>query len=167
MTQGFDRIWAGWRLGYVEAIGDEPDDGACVFCRLPGLPDDEGLVVHRGELVYVALNLHPYGTGHCMVLPYRHVGHLTDLTDEEAGELMAATRVTTRVLDTVYGPDGFNVGANLGRAAGAGIPAHLHMHVLPRWRGDTNFMSTLGGVRVLPEDLVDTLTRVRAGFTPH
>ncbi|MCE7884345.1 MAG: HIT domain-containing protein [Actinobacteria bacterium ATB1] len=167
MKPDTDRIWAGWRIRYVESVEKETgaDAGStCVFCRLPALADDEGLVVWRGELVYVALNLYPYGTGHCMALPYRHVGHLPELTEDEATELMSATRRSVRVLDAAYGPDGFNVGANLGRAAGAGIPAHLHMHVLPRWSGDTNYISTIGGTRILPEDLPDTFARVAAAF---
>lgn len=159
-----DRIWAGWRLRYIEQAEELSERSECIFCSIPELSDEEGLVVHRDELVYVVLNLYPYGTGHCMVLPYRHVWNLSEATEAEACQIMAVTRRTVSVLDAVYKPQGYNLGANLGRAAGAGIPEHLHMHVLPRWRGDTNFMTTIGAVRMLPEDLADTWRRVRDGF---
>ena len=164
-----DRLWAGWRMAYV-ATADEknrPDvaDGDdCVFCRLPALSDDESLIVQRGTDAYVVLNLYPYNSGHCMVLPYRHVADLDAATPAETVEMADLARRTVAVLRHVYGPDGFNLGVNMGRAAGAGVPRHLHQHVLPRWTGDTNFITTVGGVKVLPEEITATWRRVRDAF---
>ncbi|MDA8267257.1 MAG: HIT domain-containing protein [Actinomycetota bacterium] len=170
-----EHLWAGWRHEYVsgateaERTAGEPgargSDG-CVFCRLAasGEPSEENGVVWRGKTVYVVLNAYPYASGHLLVMPLRHLGDLGDLTDEESAELWAATRTAAAALTAAYGPDGLNLGANLGRAAGAGIPAHLHLHVLPRWGGDTNFMTSVGGVRVMPEALPQSWRRVTAAW---
>ncbi len=135
-----------------EADHDETD---CVFCRLAasGPPSEDNLVVWRGETTFVVLNAYPYASGHVLVLPLRHVASLTDLTAEESAALWAATQSAVEAIETAYEPDGLNMGANLGREAGAGLPSHVHLHVLPRWSGDTNFMTTVAETRVMPETL--------------
>lgn len=160
-----DRIWAGWRLAYVtDADGTHRDPDRCPFCAIPLLADEESLVVERGRHCYTVLNLYPYNSGHLMVIPFRHVGDYEALTDEEAHEVADLSRRAVRAIRQEYRPDGFNLGANIGRAAGAGLPQHFHMHVLPRWDGDTNFVTVLGGVKVMPEELADTAERVRAAL---
>jgi len=154
-----ERLWAGWRGEYVAAADDATQDGeACVFCRIlaSGLPDDETYVLWRGEHAFAILNAYPYTSGHLMVMPYRHVGELDQLSDDEGDELFAAARKAVSAVKAAYVPGGFNLGANLGRAGGAGIPGHLHLHVLPRWNGDTNFMTAVAETRVLPESLPAT-----------
>ena len=156
---GFERLWTPHRLAYIK--GDRkpsnPDDTAqCPFCRAPGLDDAEGLVVHRGRTAYVVLNLFPYNPGHLLVCPYRHVSSYVDLRAEELAEFTALTRAAVRTLAVASNPAGFNLGMNQGSVAGAGIAAHLHQHVVPRWGGDTNFMPVVGHTRVLPQLLPDT-----------
>jgi len=170
-----DHLWAGWRGEYVAAAGAvEPavaggadshrlDDPAhCVFCRIAGSgpPSADNGVLWIGAHTYAVLNAYPYASGHLMVLPLRHVGSLADLTDGEASEMWSALRQGVAALEAALGPDGMNVGANLGRAAGAGIPRHLHLHAVPRWLGDTNFMTSVGGTRVLPETLAASWERI-------
>jgi ATP adenylyltransferase len=154
------RLWTPHRLAYVQT-GETPREAyatpvGCPFCRAPEAPQDEGLVVARGQVVYALLNRYPYNPGHLMVCPYRHIADYTDLSEAETAELAAFTQRALRVVRSVSGPDGFNVGMNQGAAAGAGIAAHLHQHVVPRWSGDTNFMPVIGGTKVLPQLLVDT-----------
>jgi diadenosine tetraphosphate (Ap4A) HIT family hydrolase len=158
-----ERLWAGWRLPYLEAAVGPPSD-ACVFCGL--LSSDEGAqhIVAREELVFTVVNAFPYTSGHVIVAPTRHVGDLEGLDTAELTALMAMTRQAVVALKAAYRPDGINLGANLGRAAGAGIPGHLHLHALPRWTGDTNFLTTVAEARVLPEPLSDTARRVRAAW---
>ena len=157
-----EHLWAGWRREYiVEATAREragpsshgEDD--CVFCRLAaiGPPSEENLVVWRGELTFVVMNAYPYATGHVLVMPLRHAGTLGELTERESAELWSATNRAVATIEKAYDPDGLNMGANLGRAAGAGLPAHVHLHVLPRWAGDTNFMTSVAETRVMPETL--------------
>ena len=162
-------LWAGWRREYIveaterERAGELSHDQAdCVFCRLAasGPPSEDNLVVWRGELCFVVLNAYPYASGHVLVLPLRHVGPLTELTEGEAAELWSAARRAVATIEKAYEPDGLNMGANLGRAAGAGLPAHVHLHVLPRWSGDTNFMTSVGETRVMPETLQLTWKRL-------
>lgn len=164
---GHDRLWTPHRMPYIggenKPTGPRPEDG-CPFCRVPTLPDAEGLVVARGELVFAVLNLYPYNSGHVLVCPYRHVSELTALTDAEVTELALVTRVAVRALEAVYAPAGFNLGLNQGAVAGAGIAAHLHQHVVPRWRGDANFMPVVARTTVLPEMLADTRDRVAAAW---
>src|SRR3954449_1281069 len=141
--------------------GDAPEGGydapaGCPFCRAPGLAEAESLVVARGELVYAVLNLYPYNPGHLLVCPYRHVADYTDLTAAETVELAEFTRTAMRVIRAVSRPHGFNLGMNQGGVAGAGIAAHLHQHVVPRWGGDANFISVIGRTKVLPQVLTDT-----------
>jgi ATP adenylyltransferase len=136
-----------------------------VFCVLSTQPINESSgVVRRGEFTYVVLNAFPYGSGHLLVVPSRHVGTLSDLSDDEYRDFFWLVRATVTTLTTVYQPEGMNVGMNLGHAAGAGIPQHLHAHVLPRWNGDTNFMTSIGETRVLPESLVSTWRKVHGVF---
>ena len=155
---GLDHLWAGWRRAYIEQMGDDPtplrpDAEGSLFERILRLDDDEGLVVHRGERCAVVMNAFPYTNGHVMVLPQRAVADLSGLEAEEQVELWALVGTTVEVLRDVYRCQGVNVGLNLGAAAGAGVPDHLHVHVLPRWDGDTNFMTTVAEARVLPESL--------------
>jgi ATP adenylyltransferase len=157
-----ENLWAGWRHDYIHAATERErtgglavDQASCVFCRLAesGTPSVDNLVVWRGEWSFVVLNAYPYASGHVLVMPLRHVGELADMTDPESAEVWIATRSAVAAIEAAYEPDGLNMGANLGRAAGAGIPAHVHLHVLPRWSGDTNFMTTVAGTRVMPETL--------------
>jgi ATP adenylyltransferase len=147
-----------WRLAYV-ASGVKP--AGCVLCLALEAPAAESLVVHAGEHAFVVMNLYPYNAGHVMVTPRRHVGRLSDATASELGEIMALTQKCEGVLAEAYRFDGLNVGLNLGRSAGAGVEGHIHVHVVPRWNGDSNFVSVLGDTRVLPETLEDTWTRLR------
>ncbi len=149
---GFRRLWTPHRLAYIKDAGD----GGCPFCRIPSLADDEGLVVARGESVYAVLNLHPYNPGHLMVLPYRHIAELEDLTPAESGELMTFTQRAVRALKQVAAPHAFNVGINLGTVAGGSLAEHLHQHVVPRWGGDANFIAVIGQTKVIPQLLSET-----------
>jgi ATP adenylyltransferase len=153
------RVWAPWRLEYVQAAGAGELDG-CVFCRAAEGGDEENLVVHRGERAFVLLNKFPYVSGHLLVAPYRHVASFDGLEEVEALELHRLGGAGLTALRTVYKPEGFNLGWNLGRVAGAGIPDHVHMHVVPRWAGDTNFMPVLADVKVIPEHLRETRARL-------
>lgn len=156
-----DRLWAPWRLSYVTAAQVPATD--CIFCDASAdRPID--LVVLRGRGAYVILNLYPYNNGHLMVVPNRHLSTLAALTSDEQSELMQLTRLAEMALNEAYGPQGINVGINLGKAAGAGIENHLHIHLVPRWSGDTNFMTAVGQTRVLPEDLGATAARLRPIF---
>ncbi|WP_199434873.1 HIT family protein [Qaidamihabitans albus] len=152
------RLWTPHRLAYVQgenkAEGDEPT--GCPFCRLVSLEDAEALILARGRTVYAVLNLYPYNPGHLMVVPYRHVADYTDLATEETLELAEFTQRAMRVVRSVSGAHGFNIGMNQGVIAGAGIAAHLHQHVVPRWGGDANFMPVVGHTKVLPQLLGDT-----------
>ena len=155
---GLDRLWTPHRIAYIRGADKPADDtvGECPFCRVPKLDDADGLVVHRGELAYVVLNLYPYAPGHVMVCPYRHIADYTETTDAEAAEIADLTRDAMRVVRSVSGAKGFNIGMNQGHIAGAGIAAHLHQHVVPRWPGDQNFMPIIGRTKTLPELLEDT-----------
>ena len=157
-----ERLWAPWRLEYIQSADEQP---GCLFCRAAGLGDEEGLVVRRGERAFVLLNKFPYAGGHLMVAPYRHCGELGELTDEEALELHRLAATSVGVLAQVLGPQGYNLGWNLGRIAGAGVLDHVHEHIVPRWAGDTNFMPVLADVKVLPEALEATRARL-AGAWP-
>ncbi len=155
-----ERLWAPWRLQYIK--GEK--SGECIFCTKPALDDESALIVRRGELCFVMLNAFPYTSGHVMVAPYEHTADLARLDEAVALELMALTQESLRAIGVAYRPDGFNVGANLGTAAGAGVADHLHFHVVPRWEGDTNFVAVIGEVRVLPESLEDTYRTLKEAF---
>ncbi len=164
---GFERLWTPHRMVYIAGAGKPADAGAgeqCPFCRVPGQGDAEGLVVARGQLAYAVLNLYPYNPGHLMVCPYRHVSAYVDLTPEETGEVAAMTQSAVRVLTASAAPHGFNLGINQGEVAGAGIAAHLHQHVVPRWGGDANFLPVVGRTKALPELLGDTRARLAAAW---
>ena len=157
-----ERLWTPWRLAYVtEASTPAP---GCIFCAALAALDAEPLVVHRASRSFVILNKFPYNNGHLMVVPHRHVGRLAELEAPEVSELMQLTQLAERVLAAVYAPHGFNMGLNLGTSAGAGIADHLHMHIVPRWNGDTNFISVVGETRILPEELPATADRLRMAF---
>lgn len=154
-------LWAPWRLEYVSNADDQE---GCIFCRAAAANDEGALVVHRGDSAFVLLNRFPYSSGHLMVAPLRHIGDFAQLSVEEAGEIHALTVRALEVLAAAYRPEGFNIGWNLGRPAGAGVVDHVHEHVVPRWQGDTNFMPVLADVRVIPEHLQATHARLAAGW---
>ena len=160
-----ERLWAGWRAEFVAGPGD-PD--ACVFCSIlgSGLPDGETHVLwrHAGGRVVAILNAYPYTSGHLMVLPVRHVADLEDLDADESGDLWQGLAMAVRAIKGAFGPDGLNLGVNLGRVAGAGVPGHFHVHALPRWSGDTNFMTAVADTRVLPEALGATAAKLRRAW---
>ncbi len=154
---GFERLWTPHRMAYVQGKRPSRNAGSgCPFCSAPGKDDQEGLIVHRGEHCYVVLNLFPYNPGHLLVCPYRHVALYTDLDDAETVELGALTKAALRALKTASAPGGFNIGMNQGDVAGAGVAAHLHQHVVPRWSGDMNFLPIVGQTKALPMLLEDT-----------
>jgi ATP adenylyltransferase len=155
------QLWAPWRLEYVQSAADQP---ACVFCLARDGDDEERLVVHRGTEAFVLLNKFPYASGHLMVAPVRHAGALGDLSDDEALEIHHLAAAGLEALRAVFDPDGSNLGWNLGRIAGAGVVDHVHMHVVPRWAGDTNFMPVLADVKVLPEHLAETRRKLAAAW---
>jgi ATP adenylyltransferase len=156
-----ERLWAPWRSAYVTGSGGGSD--GCIFCNLTEPGRDE-LILVRGRVSFVILNLYPYNNGHLMVVPQRHVANLASTTEEERAELMRLTRHAEIAVNEAYSPQGINMGINLGRPAGAGVLDHLHVHVVPRWNGDTNFMTVIGDVRVLPEDLATTAKKLRPIF---
>jgi ATP adenylyltransferase len=168
---GLDHLWAGWRSRYIADVTVDDaalsaDDTGSLFERIldSGLADDEAFVVHRGARCAALLNAYPYTNGHLLVLPLRAVSELDELDDEETLELWSVVRDAVAALREAYRCDGVNVGMNLGRAAGAGVPDHLHVHVLPRWAGDTNFMTAVAETRVLPESLGETWKKLRAAW---
>jgi ATP adenylyltransferase len=163
MASGMDRLWAGWRSDYISGIAHGED--GCLFCTLlAGDDDEESLILERTPLSFTVLNAFPYTSGHLMVAPTRHESELNGLSLEEGTALFTGLQRAVSALRDVSRPDGFNVGANLGREAGAGVPGHLHYHAVPRWGGDTNFMTTLAEVRVIPEDLKTTWKKLRAAW---
>jgi ATP adenylyltransferase len=157
-SDGFQRLWTPHRMAYIKGenkpVGSGPDD--CPFCTIPAMSDEDGLILARGRFVYAVLNLYPYNSGHLMAVPFRHVADYTELDEGETAELALLTKRAVTALRKASGAQGFNVGMNLGGVAGAGIAAHLHQHVVPRWGGDTNFMPVVGHTKVLPQLLRDT-----------
>lgn len=156
-----ERLWSPWRLAYVTGSGEPV---GCVFCNAQQNEDARPLLLHTGSTCFVILNLYPYNNGHLMVVPKRHIASLGLATPEELSEMMELTKRAELALTEAYQPQGLNVGMNLGRPAGAGVADHMHVHVVPRWTGDTNFMTIVGNVRVLPEELEQTGKRLRAIF---
>ena len=156
-----ERLWAPWRLEYIQ--GPKPEE--CIFCARPAAGDDEdSLLLRRGERCFAMLNAYPYNNGHLMVAPYAHVSSIEDLDAEAAAELMALAREALGALREAYEPDGFNLGVNQGKIAGAGFEEHVHLHVVPRWGGDTNFMPVIASTRVLPQSLVDSYHALKGPF---
>lgn len=166
---GFDRLWTPHRMVYIDGADRPPDpsESSCPFCRSPQRSDADGLIVRRGDSAYVVMNLYPYSPGHVLVCPYRHVADYTDLTPEETIEVAVLTRQTMRVIRGVSQPGGFNLGINQGAVAGAGIQAHLHQHVVPRWLGDVNFMPIIGRTKPVPQLIGDTRARLAAAWEEY
>jgi ATP adenylyltransferase len=157
-----ERLWAPWRLEYIEKASGGPGEEGCIFVALPRQEDDrKNLILYRGRTAFVMLNAFPYTNGHLMVAPYKHTADLDELDDDELLEINQLVAKAVGWIRAAYGPDGFNIGVNLGKAAGAGIPDHIHWHIVPRWNGDTNFMTTVGEVRVLPQSLDESWDRLR------
>ena len=164
-----ERLWSPWRNEYIAASGaDSSQAGVCIFCEAQkdAAADEEKFVLYRGRHNFIMLNLYPYISGHMMIAPNAHIGELDSASKECTDEMMDLAKRCQTALREIYHPDGFNVGMNLGRAAGAGIADHIHMHVMPRWAGDTNFMTTVSGTRVLPEDLPTTYRKLLPKFKP-
>ncbi|HTV11101.1 MAG TPA: HIT domain-containing protein [Acidimicrobiales bacterium] len=178
-----DHLWAGWRSDFVSSsteagserlgegqgpAGEGPLGKGCVFCRIlaSGLPDEQTQIVwrHRSGRAFAILNAYPYTSGHLMAMPVRHVAEVEDLDTDESADLWDAVRCAVRALKAAYQPEGVNIGANLGRAAGAGVPGHFHMHIVPRWVGDTNFMTSVANARILPEPLEESAKKLRAAW---
>jgi len=159
------RLWSPWRYEYI-AAGGKRSEAQCVFCSIRDDPENDEInfVLHRGEHNFVVLNIYPYISGHLLIVPYEHVGDLDRASKETTDDLMDLTKRSQSALRDAYGAPGFNIGMNLGSAAGAGIADHIHIHIMPRWAGDTNFMSTVGETRVIPEDLRTTYEKLRGRF---
>jgi ATP adenylyltransferase len=159
------RIWAPWRLAYVKDASKDIEE-ECIFCAKPGAEDDEAnLIVHRGERCFVILNLYPYTNGHLMVAPFEHIGRIQDLPAETVAEMMALAQRAMDGLERVYDPQGYNVGFNQGRVAGAGVEHHIHLHVVPRWGGDTNFMPVIADTKVMPQTLEQSYEALKGAFS--
>jgi len=162
-----DRLWAGWRSTYIDSVATQPssdDEHNCLFERLAAATDADALILARNEHAFAVMNAYPYTSGHLMVAPLRHESTLAGLSRDEATAVMALVQDANVAMLAAYRPDGINVGANIGRAAGAGVPGHVHVHVLPRWAGDTNFMTTVAEARVLPEPLTRSYEKLHAGW---
>lgn len=166
MPDAWQRLWAPHRMEYLRGENRPLDtnDVLCPFCRIPTLSDEEGLIVARGKTAYVVMNLYPYNAGHLLVCAYRHVSDLTDLTDEERNEISSLTAHSMSTLRKVSNAAGFNIGMNQGEVSGAGVAAHIHQHVVPRWGGDANFMPIIAGVKVLPQLLSQTRADLAAAW---
>jgi ATP adenylyltransferase len=166
MPDSWSRLWAPHRMSYLSGE-NRPlpgNDVPCPFCAVPAMSDEEGLIVHRGKDVYVVMNLYPYNAGHLLICTYRHVADLTELTESERNEILALTSDAMRTLRNVSNASGFNLGMNQGAVSGAGVAAHIHQHVVPRWAGDANFMPIIGQTKVLPQLLQETRAALAAGW---
>lgn len=155
-------LWNPWRYEYVKKASR--NEGGCLFCELQKKRDDEAYIVHRGKRGFVVLNAYPYNSGHVMIAPYQHVGSLEELDDETLLEMGKLVQLTIKALRKAFSPDGFNIGVNIGRAAGAGVPGHVHIHVVPRWVGDTNFMAIIAETKPLPTALKESFDLITAAF---
>ena len=160
-----DVLWSPWRYDYIKSGSETPsaNSGGCVFCDILNSPasDEEKFILKRAEFNFVILNIYPYATGHLLIVPYAHIAELNQIDKQTSDEMMDITKSSQRALGEVYQPEGFNLGMNLGRSAGAGVAEHLHMHVLPRWSGDVNFMTSVAQTRTIPEDLRTTYDKLR------
>lgn len=162
-----DRLWTPWRYAYITGTSGEKTghSSSCVFCSIRDAEsDDRNFVIHRARFNFIVLNIYPYTSGHLLIIPYEHTSELDAAAKETTDELMDLTKRAQSILREAYRPDGFNLGMNLGQSAGAGVAEHIHLHIMPRWTGDANFMSTIGETRVLPEDLNTTYQRLRDKF---
>ncbi len=157
-----ERMWSPWRSQYIDAFKEKKDDG-CVFCSATkrNMEDNTSLVIHKGENVFTIMNLYPYNNGHLMVVPNRHISKIEQITVEEFAEITKQISFATEALTKLYLPQGFNIGANIGKAAGAGIDTHIHFHIIPRWNGDTNFMPIVGEVKIISHELFSTRDNLR------
>lgn len=167
VPDAFERLWVPHRMVYIEGENrpSDPTTSSCPFCRSPATPGDENLIVRRGETAYVVLNLYPYSPGHLLICPYRHIADVTELTADEGAELLALTQQAMTVIRGVSAPAGFNLGINQGEVAGAGIAAHLHQHVVPRWLGDANFLPVVAQTKALPQLLGQTRDLLRNAWS--
>lgn len=161
-----EKLWSPWRSNYIDSFKNASDDDECVFCsaQKEDIENDNSLVLYKAKYCFIMMNLYPYNNGHLMIIPYHHIAEYTDLRDEELGEIMELNKQSIHALKDVMSPHGFNFGANIGQAAGAGIHTHLHFHLVPRWNGDTNFMPVLGDVKIISQDLLDTKNKLLASF---
>ena len=162
-----DRLYTPWRFDYIKGASGEKTgtSPACVFCSIAARGEDEAtFILHRARLNFVVLNIYPYTSGHLMIVPFEHTADFANLSAETSSEMMELAKRSQAILEETYRPHGFNLGMNLGQAAGAGVTDHLHLHVLPRWMGDANFMTTVGDTRVIPEDLRATYEKLRGRF---
>ncbi|MGP9528214.1 HIT domain-containing protein [Arthrobacter sp. S41] len=165
VPDSFQRLWTPYRMAYIKGGQDQvKDEASCPFCAGPGRTDEEALIVHRGETCYVILNLFPYNPGHLLVCPYRHVPNYTDITVEETAEMAALAQQSMRVLRKVSNPSGFNLGMNQGESGGAGIAAHLHQHIVPRWSGDGNFFPIIAQTKAIPQTLSEVREAIAAAW---
>ncbi len=160
------KLWSPWRSQYIDSFKDKIPKTGCFLCDAAKLDaeDSENFLVYKGRLTFTILNLYPYNNGHLMIVPYRHSGDLLSLSDEENLEIMNQIKLSVKALGEILKPEGFNIGANLGKASGAGVDDHIHYHVVPRWNGDTNFMPVLGEVKVISQDLLTTKKNLQAAF---
>ncbi|MFA5804635.1 MAG: HIT domain-containing protein [Melioribacteraceae bacterium] len=161
-----DKLWSPWRSNYIESFKTKKDSDDCVFCEALKLPIDskESLIVYKNKLCYVMLNLYPYNSGHLMIIPNKHISDIHTLSHDEMNEMMSTVRLSMKALEKAMKPQGMNFGANLGKAAGAGIDSHLHFHVVPRWSGDINFMPAIGEVKIISQDLLETKKKLINSF---
>ncbi|AFN75958.1 histidine triad (HIT) protein [Melioribacter roseus P3M-2] len=162
-----ERLWSPWRSQYIESFKDKKQDETCIFCDAVNekIEDERSLKVYNADVCFVMLNLYPYNSGHLMVIPNRHLSSFDNLTEEEMNRIMQVTQLSMKALDLVMKPHGFNFGANLGKAAGAGIDEHIHFHIVPRWNGDTNFFPVLGDVKVISQDLLQTKSNLIEAYS--
>ena len=161
-SSGFQKLWAPWRMKYIECIDTCPD-GACIFCEKPKQNEDEkNFIIYRGKTCYIILNIFPYNNGHLMIVPYKHTSELSDLDSETRLELLDTVDKAMAAIKNVMRPEGFNLGINFGRTAGAGIEDHIHIHIEPRWNGDTNFMPVIGSTKVISESLEECYARLKS-----
>ncbi|PKL83762.1 MAG: HIT family hydrolase [Ignavibacteriae bacterium HGW-Ignavibacteriae-3] len=161
-----EKLWSPWRSNYIDSFKTRKDSDECVFCEAPKkeIRSQESLVVCKNDLCYVMLNLYPYNSGHLMIIPYRHQSDMSALSQDEMTEMMEMVQLSIKALDLTMNPQGFNFGANLGKAAGAGIDTHLHFHIVPRWSGDINFMPAIGEVKIISQDLLVTKNNLINAF---
>jgi len=156
-----ERLWAPWRSGYISGLGHEE---GCILCKIPEADDESRYILKRKKTFYAVLNLYPYNSGHIMVVPFRHLSDISEFTPEESLEMVQLMAESLKALKEAFNPDGFNIGANLGRLAGAGVEDHVHFHIVPRWGGDTNFMAVLGETKVVSAPLDETYAKLRRHF---
>jgi len=154
-------LWNPWRYEYIRQFSGGKEGSECLFCSLKSRSDEDALIVYRGKLSFIVLNAYPYNSGHVMIAPYSHVASLEDLSMDELVEMMQLVKLSMKAIRRAFNPDGFNIGVNIGRVAGAGVPGHVHIHVVPRWVGDTNFMGVIAGTKTLPVSLQETYSILR------